>query len=41
MPELTMSDEEWQVLSNAADVLERHGYHAESVRMFWISQHHR
>jgi hypothetical protein len=36
-----MSDEDWKVLHDAADVLERHGYHRESVLLFKISQDNR
>ncbi len=36
-----MSDEEWETLRAAADVLERCGYHRESVLLFKICQDNR
>jgi len=33
-----MTDEEWQTLSRAADILEFYGYHDESVAVFRIAE---
>jgi len=36
-----MSDVEWKVLHDAANVLERFGYHRESALLFLICQDNR
>ena len=41
MADPDMSDEEWKTLHDAADVLERCGYHTESVLLFRICQDNR
>jgi hypothetical protein len=36
-----MSDVEWKVLHDASNILERFGYHRESVLLFQICQDNR
>lgn len=35
---MAMQDNEWKTLSEAADILERHGYHDLSVQVFAIAE---
>lgn len=41
MADPDMNDAEWKTLHDAADVLERRGYHRESVLLFQICQDNR
>lgn len=38
MSQPPMTDDEWQTLSKAADILEQYGYHEESVAVFRIAE---
>lgn len=33
-----LSDREWRILAEAADILERHGHHDASAAVFQITQ---